>query len=124
MARIGDICELPTGLAAANERMRRLESAKAEREMRAKQGRKEAYKARRHGESMYMKLRMVRAELGIEPERRETAEEIVCTCRGQRSPKRARNGFSKEQAGTVGNVVVTRRFPNSRLTCVCRTRMV
>ena len=33
-----------------------------------------------------------------------------------------KNAYSREEAGTVGNIIVTKRFSNSRLTCVCKSR--
>ena len=39
------------------------------------------------------------------------------------SRRRVRNTSYSEQAGTCGNAIVTRRFDNSRLTCVCRAKV-
>lgn len=55
-------------------------------------------------------------------ERRETERAIFAMCKGERTPKKAKNHFSREEAGTIGRVTVTKRFGNSRLTCVCKTR--
>ena len=58
-----------------------------------------------------------------EPEPRpETERYIFAMCKGERTRKKAKNAFSKEEAGTCGNIIVTKRFSNSRLTCVCKTR--
>lgn len=38
------------------------------------------------------------------------------------SKGRVKNAYSREEAGTVGNIIVTKRFSNSRLTCVCKSR--
>jgi hypothetical protein len=35
---------------------------------------------------------------------------------------KAKNRFSREEAGTFGSYVTTRRFPNSRITCACKSR--
>lgn len=53
---------------------------------------------------------------------RETERYIFAMCKGERTRKKAKNTFSKEEAGTCGNIIVTKRFRNSRLTCVCKTR--
>ena len=42
--------------------------------------------------------------------------------KGVRIRKRAKNTFSKEEAGTCGTYIATKRFQNSRLTCVCKSR--
>ena len=42
--------------------------------------------------------------------------------KGVRIRKRAKNTFSKEEAGTCGTYIATKRFSNSRLTCVCKSR--
>ncbi len=57
-----------------------------------------------------------------QPTRPETERYIFATCKGERTRKKAKNTFSKEEAGTCGNIIVTKRFRNSRLTCVCKTR--
>lgn len=42
--------------------------------------------------------------------------------KGKRMQKKARNSFSKEEFGTCGTYIATKRFSNSRLTCVCKSR--
>lgn len=42
--------------------------------------------------------------------------------KGTKQPKKAKNKFSKEEFGTCGTYIATKRFPNSRLTCVCKSR--
>ena len=69
----------------------------------------------------------MRSSFGIDaPEfertRPETERHIFAMCKGERTRKKAKNGFSKEQAGSIGNTIVTKRFSNSRLTCVCKSR--
>ena len=49
---------------------------------------------------------------------------IFASCKGVRTPKRAKNSFSKEKAGTCGTMITTRRFDGSRITCVCKARRV
>ena len=53
----------------------------------------------------------------------EVKERIFEECKGARSPKKAKNRASKEQAGTIGRTIVTKRFEGSRLTCVCKSRI-
>ena len=43
--------------------------------------------------------------------------------KGVRIRKRAKNTFSKEEAGTCGTYVRTMRFENSYTTKVCKSRM-
>lgn len=42
-------------------------------------------------------------------------------CKGTRTQKRVKNTWSKEQTGTCGTYIATKRFSNSRLTCVCKS---
>jgi hypothetical protein len=44
--------------------------------------------------------------------------------KGTRIRKRAKNTFSKEEFGTCGTYITTKRFSNSRLTCVCKSRNI
>lgn len=53
--------------------------------------------------------------------RAETTRSIFAECKGERTAKKAKNRFSREEAGTIGRMTVTKRFSNSRLTCVCKT---
>ena len=41
---------------------------------------------------------------------------------GSRTCKKAKNKFSKEEAGTIGSYVSVKRFKGSRLTCVCKVK--
>lgn len=52
----------------------------------------------------------------------EYGRNIFASCKGRRQPKKARNTICKEQNGTCGTYIATKRFPNSRLTCVCKSR--
>lgn len=54
----------------------------------------------------------------------ESGRKIFAICKGQRSPKKAKNSASREQAGTIGRSIVVKRFANSRLTCVCKSRIL
>ena len=52
-----------------------------------------------------------------EPEPRpETERYIFAMCKGERTRKKAKNAFSKEEAGTCGNIIVTKRFSKRRAT--------
>ena len=55
-------------------------------------------------------------------ERLDVERAIFEQCKHQRTQKRVRNTFSREEAGTCGCVTVTKRFAGSRLTCVCKSR--
>ena len=39
-----------------------------------------------------------------------------------RTKKRAKNTFSKKEAGTCTEYITVKRFRNSRLTCICKTK--
>lgn len=52
-----------------------------------------------------------------------TTRNVAAACQtAGRSKKRVRNDYSTREAGTVQDVIVTRRFRDSRLTCVCKTK--
>ena len=53
----------------------------------------------------------------------ERRDKMFAMGKGQIQPKKAKNTASSEKAGTVGRKIVTKRFPNSRLTCVCKSRI-
>lgn len=67
---------------------------------------------------------IARSSRAYEKRMGELCEEknIFGTCKQTRPQKKWRNRVSTEQAGTRGSVIVLRRFPNSRLTCVCKSR--
>ena len=48
----------------------------------------------------------------------ETAREIVSICKGVNSKKHK----AHIKADTIGTTIRMMRFPNSRLTCVCKSR--
>lgn len=52
----------------------------------------------------------------------EYERNIFAECKTGRTQKRVKNRFSTEQAGTCGTYIATKRFANSRLTCVCKSR--
>lgn len=51
----------------------------------------------------------------------ESRGEIFNLGKGERSPKKAKNRASREQAGTIGRSITVKRFEGSRLTCVCKS---
>lgn len=67
---------------------------------------------------VYSSTRMGEGQTTPRPERIERVIGSFCV---RPSRGKARNGFSREEAGTIGNIIVTKRFNNSRLTCVCKT---
>lgn len=50
--------------------------------------------------------------------------EIFRAGMGSRTCKKAKNKFSKEEAGTIGNCITIKRFKGSRLTCVCKMKQI
>ena len=53
----------------------------------------------------------------------ERRDKIFAMGKGQPQPKKAKNGYSREQAGTISRVIVTKRFEGSRSICVCKSRI-
>lgn len=60
-------------------------------------------------------------ETFAEPIGLERREKMFAMGKGQPQPKKAKNSFSREQAGTIGRTIVVKRFEGSRLTCVCKS---
>lgn len=61
--------------------------------------------------------------LGINPRTgrhsvRKGAKRVTASCRPMQPQKRARNSFSKEEAGTIVNTISVKRFDNSYITKV------
>lgn len=124
MATLSELCALPNGwgvpsvseqigmskkLAWKLAKRKEHERMKAFREREAKRASKREPKRKRVPKAETMQS--------------ETCAQIFAMCKGQRTPKKARNTASKEEMGTIGCVVVTKRFANSHATCVCKCRM-
>ena len=48
--------------------------------------------------------------------------DVFGVCKQARPKKKWHNRASTIEAGTMGSMTITKRFSNSRLTCVCKTR--
>lgn len=76
-----------------------------------------------HELSLAASRRKVARETIPEPMRKETRADIFFAGQGVRSPKKAKNRASSETMGTIGSRIVVKRFANSRMTCVCKSRI-
>ena len=76
-----------------------------------------------HELSLAASRRKVAQETMPEPMRNETRSDIFFAGKGVRSPKKAKNRASSEAMGTIGSRIVVKRFANSRMTCVCKSRI-
>jgi len=72
-------------------------------------------------ETMGSSRQRVRRETMAETMGIESRGEIFNLGKGERSPKKAKNRASREQAGTIGRSITVKRFEGSRLTCVCKS---
>lgn len=75
-----------------------------------------------HELSIAASRRKVARETMAEPMPKETRADIFFAGQGVRSPKKAKNRASSEAMGTIGRRIVVKRFANSRVTCVCKSR--
>lgn len=135
MATLSQMCELPQGWLvpshAQEVRMSkkmewRIEKRKQHERLMAY--RKREYKRMEHREKEENTLKASRRRVRLETmaddmSMLESGRKIFAICKGQRSPKKAKNSASREQAGTIGRSIVVKRFANSRLTCVCKSRI-
>ena len=83
--------------------------------------------AKRHGKSgssIEHDRQRVRCETMAETVGIENGRKMFYECQGTRSPKKAKNRASREQAGTIGRSIVVKRFEGSRLTCVCKSIII
>ena len=76
-----------------------------------------------HELSLTASRRNVARETMPEPMRKETRADIFFAGKGVRSAKRVKNRASSEAMGTIGRRIVVKRFENSRMTCVCKSRI-
>lgn len=137
MATLSQMCELPNGwlaLSAEREQKREIGMSKKlawkmakreERERMAAYRKREEKRAMRSGSvgctmgsyRREVNRQTIAASIGL-----ENRGEIFATAKGQSMRKRVKNTASKEEAGTIGNVVLVKRFPNSKITCTCKCR--
>lgn len=132
MALLSQMCNLPDGWVAptvTNEVGMSMKLA-WKTAKRADHDRMLAYREREHrramrggsaGLSMDRDRQRVYRETMAEPILMESRGRMFREGQGVRSPKKAKNRASKEQAGTIGRTIVTKRFDGSRLTCVCKS---
>lgn len=138
MATLSELCALPTEWAEREERKEHNKAIGVEKKMawklvkREEHDRMKAYRERElrrmqrtgvYELSLTASRRKVAQETMPEPMRKETRAEIFFAGKGVRSPKKAKNRASSEEMGTIGNRIVVKRFANSRMTCVCKSRI-
>lgn len=130
MATLSQMCILPEGwdvptkqtneigmskkLAWKMAKRKEHERLMAYREREKKRGGKVGY-------SLERSRQVVQRETMVEPMGLEKRGEMFYLGKGERSPKKAKNRASREQAGTIGRSIVVKRFEGSRLTCVCKS---
>ena len=54
----------------------------------------------------------------------EDGERMFQTCKGSRNAKKARNTFSREEAGTIGQTLREKRFSNSYIHITFKTKNI
>lgn len=138
MAILSELCALPTEWVEREERKERSKTIGMEKKMAWKLAKREehdrmmAYRERKrkreerngvHELSLTASRRKVAQETMPEPIRKETRAEIFFAGKGVRQPKKAKNRASSETMGTIGRRIVVKRFTNSRMTCVCKSRI-
>ena len=139
MATLSELCAtMPTEWVERDERKERNKAIGMSKKMAWKLAKREehdrmmAYRERElrrmkrngvHELSFDGSRRKVAQETMPEPMRKETRAEIFFAGKGVRQPKKAKNRASSEAMGTIGRRIVVKRFANSRMTCVCKSRI-
>lgn len=138
MATLSELCALPTEWVEREERKERNKAIGMSKKTAWKLAKREehdrmmAYRERElrrmqrkgvHELSLSASRRNVAQETMPEPMRKETRAEIFFAGKGVRQPKKAKNRASSEAMGTIGRRIVVKRFANSRMTCVCKSRI-
>lgn len=132
MATLSQMCVLPEGWGAPSlskqigisKRSEWLIAKRKQHDRLMAYRERERIRAKRHGvsgSSIDHDRQRVRRETMAETIGIENRGEMFYLGKGERSPKKAKNRASKEQAGTIGRTIVTKRFEGSRLTCVCKS---
>jgi len=128
MATLSQMCVLPEGWGAPSlsEQIGKSKRSEWLIAKRKQHDRLMAYRERerkRGGmvETMGSSRQRVRRETLAETMSIESRGEIFNLGKGERSPKKAKNRASREQAGTIGRSITVKRFEGSRLTCVCKS---
>ncbi len=133
MATLLEICaEIPTELVAVSEQVRKSEAKKrmtmTEKEIKRRQWVREAYREGKRqnrlgfGTTIARSICEFRKKNNVRITVLEYGDKMFNLGKGQSTKKKAKNSFSKEEAGTIGTHIKTMRFDGSRLTCVCKTR--
>lgn len=138
VATLSELCALPTEWVEREERKERNKAIGVEKKLAWKLAKREehdrmaAYRERElrrmqrkgvHELSLTASRRNVARETMPEPMRKETRADIFFAGKGVRQPKKAKNRASSEAMGTIGRRIVVKRFANSRMTCVCKSRI-
>ena len=139
MATLSELCAtMPTEWVEREERKERNKAIGVEKKLAWKLAKREehdrmaAYRERElrrmqrkgvHELSLTASCRNVARETMPEPMRKETRADIFFAGKGVRQPKKAKNRASSEAMGTIGRRIVVKRFANSRMTCVCKSRI-
>lgn len=135
MATLSQMCVLPEGWGAPSlseqigksKRSEWLIAKRKQHERLMAYRERERIRAQRHGasgSSMEHDRQRVRRETMPETVGIENGRKMFYECQGTRSPKKAKNRASREQAGTIGRSIVVKRFEGSRLTCVCKSIII
>lgn len=130
MATLSQMCELPQRWLASfhaqevrmSKKMSWRDAKKAEHQRMLEYFKREQKRHKAH-QPLSESRRVVREQTMPEQIILERGAKMFGICKGRSTPKKARNTASKEQAGTIGSVITVRRFQNSRLTCVCKTKI-
>ena len=137
MARLSELCAMPTEWVERAERKERNKAICLQKKFAWKLAKREEHdrmtacrerELRRmqrkgvHELSIAASRRKVARETMAEPMPKETRADIFFAGQGVRSPKKAKNRASSEAMGTIGRRIVVKRFANSRVTCVCKSR--
>ena len=138
MARLSELCAMPTEWVERAERKERNKAICLEKKLAWKLAKREEHdrmtacrerELRRmqrkgvHELSIAASRRKVARETMAEPMPKETRADMFFAGQGVRSPKKAKNRASSEAMGTIGRRIVVKRFANSRMTCVCKSRI-
>jgi len=128
MATLAQMCILPQGWDApampTSNGMNKKTAWKIEKRKQHQQLMAYRERERKRGgmvETMGSSRQRVRRETMAETMGIESRGEIFNLGKGERSPKKAKNRASREQAGTIGRSITVKRFEGSRLTCVCKS---
>ena len=137
MATLSELCAMPTEWVEREERKERNKAICLEKKLAWKLAKREehdrmtSYRERElrrmqrkgvHELSLASSRRKVARETMAEPMPKETRADMFFAGQGVRSPKKAKNRASSEAMGTICRRIVVKRFANSRVTCVCKSR--